>query len=222
MLKSTLSVLALVFALSPALAEQTVTIRNEATKADDQAPEAVIKVVPGGQQKLLTAEPTPLPTAPAVTTAAVPAGCKWVVVTRPGVNPVHPEIHLTFRGNGASVAAIRFCNPDDLVKSGTSQVIGVFSSPTAGARVDIRTRNGVGTVGLPTMFEIGDIHQVVCDVKEGDVTFNLYEVHWDGGLPDSLTMQDNTGAITGSPEEHKAMCIKKGLTPDLLAQIKKQ
>ena len=127
--------------------------------------------------------------------AAAPEGCKFVNVSRPGVNAQLPDINLTFRGVGGDVAAIKACNPDKLTAAGESNVIGVATSPTAGARVSIRTKNGAGVVGLPTILANGSVHQNACTLdKDAESGFKAayYYLEWSDGLPGALNLADES------------------------------
>lgn len=143
--------------------------------------------------------PAPTAPAPTVVVASVPEGCKLVKFTRPDVKPAKPEIYLNLRGYGASIEAIQACNPDALIRAGSSNVFGVVRDPTVGAKVSVRTVNGSGVIGLPTMYAIGDVHQLVCDIVDGAITFNLYRAKWDA-LPNEINLVrqtdvDNTAAM---------------------------
>ena len=170
--------------------------------------------------------PAPAASAPdsrADITATAPEGCRFVKITRPDIDPSRPKIYLTFRGPGSGAAAISACNPDSVVKPGGSTVFGVVESSTSGTIVSIRTVDGVGIVGLPTMYVSGYAHQVHCirptDGKmpvDEKFAFNFYRFDWKGGLPDSISLLKADMADT----EGWAIC-RKAVTPDMRAQLKK-
>jgi hypothetical protein len=144
-----------------------------------------------------------------------PSGCRYVQITREGVNPEKPDVALTFRGYGSDVDAIDACNQD----TARSNVIGVDPSPTAGARVMLRTSNGSGMIALPTAFESGDVHQVTCAMEGGQVVARLYRTRWQGGLPNQLTLQDESNSLVGGMAIHQKKCEEARL-PDSRGQQK--
>ena len=164
-----------------------------------------------------TAEAIPAPTAATGVTVAAPEGCKFVRLTRPDIDPDNNEVYITFRGYGGTVEAIDACNPDNVMKPGGSTVFGVVTSPTAGARVSIRTHDGSGVVGLPTAYVDGNTHQVHCKVVDGKLAFDFYKFTWKGGLPDSIDMRLEKMA------DDKGMAIcNKAVTPDQRAKLEKK
>lgn len=145
----------------------------------------------------------------------LPDGCKLVTVTRADVSPAKSDIPFTFRGEGSNVAAIQSCNP-----KGQTGVIGVNASLTDGARVIVRTKSGRATIGLPTVYASGDVHNVSCVVKDGAMQFKLYQLAWQNGLPAELNVPDASDKIVGDAATHVAGCMAAA-TPDILAQLKK-
>lgn len=157
----------------------------------------------------------PAPSVPSATpvVASVPEGCKLVTFKRPNINPSKPEIYLTLRGYGASVEAIQACNTESMISAGTTNVFGVVSSPTAGARVSIRTKNGIGVVGLPVAYNNGDVHQVHCQIVDRAIKWDFYRATW-SGLPSEVNL------VKSDFDAATAMNICNGaLTPDLRAQL---
>ena len=153
--------------------------------------------------------------ASAQTAPKLPDGCTAVTISRDNIDPSKPEIYLTFRGEGGTVTAIQSCNPP-----GATNVFGVNPSRTAGARVSLRTKGGSGVVGLPNVYASGDIHNIWCDVVDGNAVFKLYGQEWTGGLKASLKFEDRTAKLGAEVEQHTKGCIAS-FTPDELAKLKK-
>lgn len=136
-----------------------------------------------------------------------PDGCQFVSIYEPNVTPDAPEIHVIFRGNGADVASVKYCNPDPLVGSGASAAIAVYASPSGNAMVTIKTPgDGRGTIALPSNYASGDLYQAVCDVKDGDIVVNFYAYEWADGLPQRLEMVDRTTEIAPQLDYYKTSC----------------
>ncbi len=147
---------------------------------------------------------------------ALPEGCQLVALFVPDVNVALPNVPLTFRGEGSGVAAISWCNPE-----GKTSVIGVNPSATAGSRVILATESGRATIGLPTVYTSGDVHNVGCVViEDGALDFRLYQLAWRDGLPAELDLIDASDEIVGDRATHIAGCMAKA-TPDILALLKK-
>lgn len=151
--------------------------------------------------------------------ASPPDGCKAITVDVTALQHFHvqPDTPLTIRGYGADVAGIQACNPEQLVKAGETNVIGVAASPTAGARIIVRTKAGRGQINLPTALADGDAHQVICIAPEkaGDnPTFRIIRAQWSGGLTESLTFEDTTDKEAADADTNLKGCIA-ALPPNL-------
>lgn len=152
------------------------------------------------------------------TTTTVPDGCKLVSVSRPDVSQAMNEIYVTFEGYGGDVAAIDACNPPAARQSKSVDVFGVVGDPVAGARVSIRTKNGVGVVGLPTIFSNGVAHQVACDHNGRKISFQLYKIGWSSGLPDRIELANSTKEIADQAAFYQQSCFDSA-PPQLRAQL---
>ncbi len=199
-----------VFFLANASAFAQLTAPPAITPPAAEAPAAPTPAAPA--QAAPTTPPAATP-APATQQAGLPAGCVAVRVSVPNVSAAKPDVPLTFRGEGSGVAALQACNPP-----GKTGVVGVNPSPTAGARIILRTSGGSGTVGLPSVYVAGDVHNLTCSVEAGALVPRLYKLDWRDGLPARLELADQT-ALLGDMVRHVAAC-RAAATPDILAQLK--
>lgn len=143
----------------------------------------------------------------------LPDGCTLVTVNQP-TNAKRPDTPFTLRGEGADLVSIKLCNPE-----GATNVISVTPSPTAGARIVVRMKNNAGTVGLPSNYAAGEIHNNYCDIADGKVTFTLYQFDWSGGLKSSLPLKDHNELIAGKLDFYRRDCETR-MPPALRAQLK--
>ena len=170
--------------------------------------------------------PTPAATAPVVTPAAAPAklpdGCTFMPIKQKKIAKNRPNIDVTFSGSGgADVANFKACNPEEVVKRGESNAIGISNSPTRGVRLTIKTKEGSAVIGVPTTLKNGDAQQVYCDIdkEKKAITFTYYKLTWNDGLPEAIDLADKTEELNpGDAEMHKQGCLAAA-PPDIRAQL---
>lgn len=147
-------------------------------------------------------------------TGKVPDGCTVVTISQPKMNAKRFDTPFVFRGQGADKASIEKCNPD-----GATNVVAVTGSPIANAVVVVRMKQGPsGTIGLPSNYAEGKVHNVYCDIDDGKIVFALYQLDWAGGLK-NLSLVDKTSELPGDVETHRKKC-QDTMPPALRAQLK--